>query len=292
MKKFAQCASGGGAAGVYSSGSHTCIDAQQSLSRSTCADHSCCRIVPAGPRSAVGQSSGACQPYLPPEISTTEYEFTITLKEAAFSFVGREPRYAIAKYASGHLPKLDKLAAIQAKPAPAPANAANPPEDGSDLTIVDAHNVKNFDCVAPVDWIFNQDAMFQTDKKAKHAAATLRCTGTTDDVYAMRAEFFSDSTQQSSTAMATSSTSPLSVAAILKIKKDLSHSTVQEGKFDDLWVRVNLYEANPPKSLSEMKVDGKPIILCAPFFINLSVGLLVLPAQCAFPDACTFCRIL
>jgi hypothetical protein len=199
-----------------------------------------------------------------------EYQFTISLKQATFSFVGNKPSHAIAKYAHGQLLPVGKADAGSANPVPALADVADavePALESSAVKIVDtaAHDVSEFEGTAPVGWAFNHDEVYRKDKKDNAAAATVSCalkscTDTAEDVHALRAEWGAGSEQSTSTSQS-------SVGVEVSFKKTLMK---QGEKFNDNWLKITLFASK--KSTERTGKDS--IILGAPFFINLSVSWL------------------
>ena len=284
MKKSGK---GGSAAG--GSGPNTV--AQQDPLTGTSANQSCVcfRIVPVGLGCTVGENPGVARPFVPPERKgVSEFSFAVTLKHASFSFVGKKPHHVIAKYACGHLPEsAAKAAANSTKPSSAPFALSDTVDATQDCPAVnksedrDAPETEND---APVGWIFNKkDELFRIGKLP--AAATVKCgedncSDATVHLHVLNVQW---------TVSSESSISPGAAAATahLTIKKTLS---MKDEAFDDDWIRITLFAAS--RSKGEVIVDGKPVMLGAPFFVNMAVSPPVLPNFVCIAKAHAFCRSL
>jgi hypothetical protein len=276
MKKGKGCSAAGGG-GPYTV-------AQQDTLTDASADQSCVcfRIVPVGLGSTVGKNACVVQPFVPPERKgVSEFSFAITLKHASFSFVGKRPYHVIAKYACGHLP--ESAAKVSASAAVAVSDAVVATQECTALNKPEDRDARETEDGAPVGWIFNKkDELFRIDKLP--AAASVKCgedncSDATVHAHVLNVEWAVGSEQSKSTG-------PAAASAQLTIKKTL---TMKDEAFIDDWMKITLFAASRGKG--EVIVDGKPVILGAPFFVNMAVSLHAFPIFVCI-DAHSFCRSL
>jgi hypothetical protein len=289
MSNFAR-GGGSGGGGVGFRGVGTVDKAQQGRSPHTSADaletssdEPCFQIVSAGPGGAVGHSSSAIRPFTPlnnedKDSKKVEFTFTLSLKEASFSFSGGKPFRAIAKYSSGTPPAPE--VASSANPAPAPVAVA----DEAELEPFEPHGKGKAEGSASGAWTFKEDFLFKNGKGENDkspaplvsSCGAEKCSGSAEDVHALKVKWSAGSEYATAT---------------LTIKKTL----IKKGdKFGDNWMQITLFAASL-KSSAEVRVDvpivspeastattaikkkkQESIKLCAPFLINLSVSWLAL----------------